>query len=227
MLAKTKERDKAILLRKQGKSYSEICSLIPVSQSSLSFWLRNIELTPQQIDQLSLKKKKGQSKGGLAKRIFRENQQQAILKESADEIKDLSKKELWLLGIVAYWCEGAKQKENNISQAVVFANSDATLIKLFIKWLKEICKVINDDIIYSLYIHDNADVAKALAYWSETLEISKYKFGEPILKKHNIATKRRNIHDNYHGLIRISVRKSTNLNRKISGWILGIGKNIN
>ena len=42
------------------------------------------------------------------------------------------------------------------------------------------------------------------------------------LKRHNIKTKRKNIGESYYGLINIRARRSTNLNRKISGWIEGI-----
>lgn len=227
MLPKIKEHQRAIYLRKQGKSYSEIMSQIRVSQSSLSSWLKNVRLTRQQINDLFLKKKKGQSKGGLAKRSFREKQQKRIREEAAKQIQELSERELWLLGIVAYWCEGTKQKENNVSQGVIFANSDPFLLKLFMKWLREICKIQEDQIIFSIYIHKNANSQEAISYWSEELQIPEVKFGKPIFKKHKVRTIRKNVGNNYHGLIRIAVRKSTNLNRKISGWMQGIDNFIN
>lgn len=222
MLSKAKEHQEAIALRKQGKSYSEILSVIPVSKSSLSLWLRAVNLTKQQLAALLSRKKAGQIKGGLAKRKSRESQERVIINIAAREIKKVSRRELWLLGIIAYWCEGSKQKEENISQGVIFVNSDPFLLRLFIKWVKEFCFVKDKDIIYTLYIHETGNIAVALDYWSKTLGIKVEDLGKISIKKHNVLTKRKNRGKNYHGLIRISIRKSTNLNRKIRGWVMGI-----
>lgn len=45
---KLKEKIRAIKLRKLGKSYSEIRKQVKVSKSTLSLWLRDIKLTPEQ-----------------------------------------------------------------------------------------------------------------------------------------------------------------------------------
>lgn len=42
---KIHEREKAIVLRKEGYSLNEIKALVPVSKSTLSTWLRNIQLS--------------------------------------------------------------------------------------------------------------------------------------------------------------------------------------
>lgn len=222
MLPKHQERLVAVRLRKLGKSYSEILSQVEVSQSTLSLWFRNTRLTEKQIDHLLLRKKWGQTKGGIARKSFREKQQKTIITEAKKQIDNLSDRELWLLGTIAYWCEGAKQKEYNVSQGVVFANSDPFLLKLFLKWLKNICEIEENRIVYSLYIHENADFKKAITYWSNVLKISQIRLGKPVLKKHIILTNRKNQGDSYQGLIRIVVKKSTNLNRKIIGWIRGV-----
>ncbi|MBI2595714.1 helix-turn-helix domain-containing protein [Candidatus Daviesbacteria bacterium] len=222
MLAKVREHQQAVYLRKKGKSYAEIAYKIQVSQSTLSLWLRDVKLTKEQIDSLFLKKLMGQRKGGFAKRRFREQQEERIIKTSSSEVDCLSTRELWLLGIIAYWCEGSKQKENNVSQRVVFTNSDPFLLKLFVKWIREICLIGDKDIVYNLHIHENADVSTALNYWSKLLNIKVVSFGKTSIKTHKILTKRKNIGENYHGLIRIGIRKSTSLNRKIRGWVKGL-----
>lgn len=227
MLAKKSERKKAIKLRKEGLSYSEIASRLLVSQASLSLWLRDIKLSKVQVEKLSIKKINGQAKGAKIRHEKRIIAQEKILKDSVRQIKILSRNDLFLLGIMAYWCEGAKQKENNVSQAVVFSNSDPLLIKLFIKWLKEICFLTDEDLKFSLYIHENANVIRAINFWSNELNIPKEKFNKPIFKRHIAETKRNNIGKSYVGLLRVTVRKSTNLNRQIEGWVKGIGNFIN
>ena len=46
--AKDDLRDQAIKLRLEGYTYKEIRALVPVSKSTLSLWLRNLALTPDQ-----------------------------------------------------------------------------------------------------------------------------------------------------------------------------------
>lgn len=222
MKAKINERSMAISLREQGKSYSEIVASVHVSQSTLSVWLKAVALTDKQVSSLADKKRAGQLKGGLARKSFRETKQKSIVNESIRDIKQLTIQDLWLAGIIAYWCEGTKQRETNISQAVVFTNSDPFLIRLFLKWLERCCGIEQQNLIFRLHIHESVKIYQALEYWSRELEVPIDNFSKTALKKHKILTNRKNKNENYHGLITVTVRKSTDLNRKIKGWVLGI-----
>ncbi|HBQ50385.1 hypothetical protein A3B42_03925 [Candidatus Daviesbacteria bacterium RIFCSPLOWO2_01_FULL_38_10] len=222
MLAKVNEREKAIYLRQQGKSYSEIMLLIPVSQSSLSLWLRDVVLTDEQRKRLLLKKQIGQAEGGRVKRRFRELKETKTINVAKKAIGKLSKREIWLLGIIAYWCEGSKQRKGNISQGVAFANSDPFLIRLFIRWVKEFCQIKDEDISFNLYIHKTGNIPSALDFWGGRLGIEARDFGKTYIKNHNVLTKRKNTGEDYHGLIRVGIKKSTDLNRKIKGWVIGM-----
>lgn len=222
MLAKKREYQKAVELRKTGKSYAEIAYEVPVSKSTLSLWLRSVMLSEESEKILLLRKTHGQKLGGLARKNQRLKTQEAIQTSAQQEIVSITERELWLLGTIAYWCEGSKQKESNVSQRVIFTNSDPILLKLFVRWLRDICKVEDTDILYSIYIYATGDSKKAKFYWSKVLCIYENRFEKIVLKKHNIGTKRKNTGLGYHGLVRITVRKSTNLNRRIQGWISGI-----
>jgi hypothetical protein len=43
-------------------------------------------------------------------------------------------------------------------------------------------------------------------------------FRNPTLKRHNPRTVRKNTGDDYHGCLRVDVRRSVDLYRKIEGW---------
>ena len=59
-----------------------------------------------------------------------------IKKTSAKDIQEITKKELWLMGIVLYWRERLLSgNENDLRKGVKFSSSDPYLIKLFLKWL--------------------------------------------------------------------------------------------
>lgn len=223
MIKKEKEKIEAVKLRKKGFSYNEILRCVPVAKSTLSEWLKDIGLAKKQKQKLTRKRKLAQQKAQKAckqARIYRENK---IINAAKQEIKNLSKQDLWLIGTVLYWAEGTKQKQGNVSQRVSFGNSDPKMVVLFDKWLREICCAKKEDLIYSMYIHKTADKEKSKRLWESLLNT---KIERIYFKNHKPKTNRKNIKENYHGLLRFDVRRSTDLNRKIRGWILGIITNL-
>lgn len=221
MIEKKAEKEEAVKLRKQGLSYNEILKRVSVAKSTLSVWLRNVGLAKRQKQELTEKRRLSQIKAQEACRNKRIKKEKEIIETAKGQIGNMSKRDLWILGSALYWAEGTKQKENNISQKVTFSNSDPNMILLFDKWLKEICKRPSEDLIYSIYIHKTANKDKAKKYWEELLDS---KIEKIYFKKHRPKTNRKNIDENYNGLLRIDVHRSTDLNRKIRGWILGIIK---
>ena len=219
-MPKIQEKAKAIKLRKRGLSYNEILKEVPVAKSTLSLWLRSVGLAKKQRQRLTEKRLTALLKGAKAKKDQRLALTKEIKSRARKEVGKLSKRELWLIGTALYWAEGAKAKQWNVSVGLKFNNSDPTMIIFFLKWLKEICFVSPQDIIYELYIHKTANWKNARKYWSKIISIPPQKIR--IYFKHNkIQTKRKNIGNDYYGLIMVRVKKSTNLNRKITGWIEG------
>jgi len=51
-MARFKDREKAIILRKQGMSYSQIKKILKVGKSTLSTWLKDYPLSKQRIREL-------------------------------------------------------------------------------------------------------------------------------------------------------------------------------
>lgn len=223
MISKLEEKNKAIELRKQGFSYNEILTQIPVAKSTLSLWLRSIKLAKRQKQRLTEKRRLAQIKGARLRHKQRLESSKLIRSEALNEINEISERELKLIGTALYWAEGSKQKENQVSQRVCFSNSDPFMVLLFLHWLKNTCKINSHDLIFELFIHESAHIERAKTIWAKLLKIRKSNL-RVYLKKHQI-TKRKNTGKDYIGLVRISVRQSTDLNRKISGWIEGIYKN--
>lgn len=220
-------KEKSIELRKRGLSYSEIIRQIPVSKSTLSLWLHLVELSKKQKQRLTDKKLASALKGAQARKTQRIKISNEIKVESCAQIKSINYKELLLIGTALYWAEGSKEKEHSVSQGVIFSNSDPLMIKLFIKWLKEILNVKEEEIVPEIYIHENSinNIVAVKKYWSGITNIPISEFNRVYFKKNKLSTKRKNIGKNYYGLLRIRVRRSTNMNRKISGWIEGVLKN--
>ena len=124
-------------------------------------------------------------------------------------------------GAIAYWCEGAKNKPNRKVNRVVFINSDPGLIKFFLLFL-DVAGVNPDDLIFRVHIHENADVEAAQGFWLEVTGAHPGQFRSPTLKHHNPKTLRTNVGENYHGCLRVDVRRSAVLYRRIEGWASAI-----
>lgn len=224
---KLKLKKKAIKLRKQGKTYSEILKEIPVAKSTLSLWLRGVGLSVRQHQKITEKRKQGQKRGAEGQRNKKIKKQTRLIKDAQDEIKSISHRELWLIGIALYWAEGSKEKEYNSGTRVSFSNSDPKMLALFIRWLKECVKVPDNYISSDLYIHEShkGNIEEILKKWSSLLKLPSSFFKHTYFKKNKIQTKRKNTGILYIGLLRVNIRASSDLNRKIAGWIKGIYTN--
>lgn len=93
------------------------------------------------------------------------------------------------------------------------------MVLLFNKWLKEACLRKKSELTYSIYIHKTANKERARKFWEDLLGT---KIEKMYFKSHNPKTNRKNTDVQYFGLLRIDVKKSTDLNRTIKGWVSGI-----
>lgn len=224
-MAKLQEKERAVILRKKGLSYREILKEIPVAKSTLSLWLRSVGLSKRQKQRLTAKKLASIRRGWTKWHQRRIDLTNEIVSAARGEIGKLTKRELWLVGIALYWAEGTKEREASIGQPLSFNNSDPGMIKVYLQWLKEILKVPEDEIKYEIYIHKTANYQKAFEFWSQVVNIDQNVF-KIYFKKNKIATKRKNVGDNYNGLLRIKVKRSSHLNRKVAGWTEGLSDSI-
>ncbi len=227
MKLKIEEKNKAIKFRRQGLSYREILEKIPVTKSSLSLWLKNVKLTNNQKQRLVDKRLVAAKRGAQKMKDIRIALTQKIKEKSKKEIGKLLKRELWLIGIALYWAEGNKEKINR-SAKVLFSNSDPYMIKVFIRWLMEVIELPKERIVFNVILHENNKhrIKEVNDYWLSHTGFPEKSFRKMYFKKNIIKTKRKNIGDNYFGLLRVLVLESSTLNRKIQGWTEGIYGNL-
>jgi transcriptional regulator with XRE-family HTH domain len=216
--AKDDLRAKARALREQGLDYDQIVAKLGVSKSSVSLWVRDMPLP----ENLSYEECRKRSREGVrrywdAERPVREADRQAVRTAAAAEIGELTDREILIAGAIAYWCEGTKNKPYRRDDRIAFINSDPALIGLFIRFLA-VAGIGRDRLICRLYIHESADVGSAQRFWLGVTGLSPEQFGRPTIKRHQPTTVRKNTGDDYHGCLRIDVRRGADLYRKIEGW---------
>ena len=220
MINKIQEKQQAILLRKQGKTYSEILSVIPVAKSTLSIWLQSVNLSKKQKQRITEKKLISAQKGGDIKRKQRVERQNEILLKSKADISNISEHELFLIGIILYWAEGSKEKEYHPGSPFQFSNMDPKIIQIMIVWLLRVCKINKNMLIFNIFLHQSHKdrVEEVMGYWAQITGFSKDSFSTIYWKKNKIKTNRKNIKEKYHGVLKIKVRESSGLVRSLAGW---------
>jgi DNA-binding CsgD family transcriptional regulator len=217
--AKDDQRERARHLRAQGLDYEEIAAALGVSKSSVSLWVRDLPV-PHRLSYEESRKRaaEGVRRYWAAENPVREAARAAIRDSAAAEIGPLTDREALIAGAIAYWCEGGKNKPGRRrADRMIFTNSDPGLIRLFLRFL-DITGTPRTSATFRICIHERADVEAAHRYWLEVTGASVDQFQRPTLKRHNPKTIRKNVGENYHGCLRIDVRRSTALYRRIEGW---------
>ena len=208
------DKNIATKLRKLGRSYGEILKRVPVSKSTLSVWLRNIELTDKQKTVLLLGRQRARYAGAKARQQQRITRSTQIVEQSKKEIDHLYKKPLFVSGLMLYWAEGDK---SDTLEHVKFTNSDPALIQLMMRWFREICAVPKEKFRITIHIHTLHCRPQIEKYWSNITNVPLNQFYKTQIKPTSLRQRRNVLYD---GTCAIIVH-NRDLFRKIKGWKLG------
>lgn len=164
------EKSKAKELRSLGKSIKQIAETLHVSTGSVSKWVTDIVLTDDQKIALELRNPifNSQNNGAKSKKT------KASLVRSSYQIEGRSmaqtNNQLHTIGCMLYWAEGDKSR-NRCS----FTNSDINMMKLFIKFVREVFHVPDNKITISVkcYLDNNLSIEDIENYWLQELQLEK------------------------------------------------------
>lgn len=172
-------QNKAVVLRKQGKTYSEIRSLLPrVSKSTLSYWLSGIELSQKQKEKLSqnINKKliKAREQSMLARKVRREAYFSDIENKNTHLIKTLDKDPVAAKLVLSalHLGEGSKNRRGSMQ----FGNSDPGIIILFLKLMRTCYDIDESKFRCTILCRADQDTKKLENFWKHTTGINKRQF---------------------------------------------------
>jgi hypothetical protein len=219
-------REDAIRLRRAGKSRRDIKEILGfIGNSTLNQILQGEPLPPERAGPHYAESRRRAADGvrryWAVEHPAREAVRAAITAAAAAQVGELTDREIILAGAIAYWCEGAKSKPYRIDETVRFVNSDPALIRLFLHFLDK-AGVSRERLRYFVHIHESGDVAAATRYWANVTAASPDQFGRPVIKHHTPRTSRKGGNADYHGCLKVSVAKSSELYRMIAGWAHGV-----
>lgn len=122
----------------------------------------------------------------------------------------IAQQTLKIAGIMLYWAEGTLK-----GNTVDLANSDPRMIRLFLKFLREICGVDERRLRIYLYAHSYADVGRLKSYWHAITQVPLCQFTKPYVRKGSQKLSTRKM---LYGLIHVRYN-DTRLLHTIEQWI--------
>lgn len=213
-------RAAAVALRGEGRSVGDIAARLGVAKSTAYLWVRHLPSTRTRRARRRARAKAMNDDRWATHRATRDTAQAEVHSRMRETVGRLADREVLLLGAALYWCEGTKSKPWRRHDHVQFVNTDAGLLRLFLRFLAA-CGVERDVPTYRVSIHESADAAAAQRWWAETLDLPPDRFRRPTLKRHQPTT-RHNTGENYHGCLVVDVPRSRELYWKIEGVVAAL-----
>jgi transposase-like protein len=215
---KTRERELARELRRaEGASIKEIARRTGAAQSSISRWVRDIELTEEQREDLRIAAYNGHVKGRtMNARLRREAR---VMAQEEGRMLAAQGDRLFVTGCMLYWAEGGKARNQ-----VKFANSDPAMVAIFVRFLRTYWSLRDVDVRITCNLFaDHVDRQR---------EIEDFWLGIAGLSRDSLCTSTVNVYSKYskkkrqnklpYGTCRVTVSR-TRIVQSIYGAIQEIG----
>ncbi len=177
-MARTKDRSHVLTLRKQGMSYSQIKTITGICKGTLSAWLHDLPLSKERISELRDRSAQRIEKFRATMQAKQKAQLAIIYQKEKERILPLSKKELFLAGLLLYWAEGTKNPKRGLN----FSNSNPAMIKFFLRWVQEILRIPISSYKILLHLYNDMNMNDEIQYWSNILQIPRENFSKPYIK---------------------------------------------
>jgi hypothetical protein len=202
---KTRERDRARYLRAtHGMSIKEIAACIGVSVSSVSLWVRDIELSQEQRQALADRNPALNPAFNGSK--TRARQAREARQQYQEHGRALARRgdPLFVAGCMLYWGEGTKSRGQ-----VGFSNSDPQMAAYFIRFLRTYFGVTDDMVRVScnLFADHEGRRIEIEQFWLQTLDVPRARLGKTIVNVHSKYSKRLRKNVLPYGTVKIVVSR--------------------
>ncbi len=198
-------KDKAIELRKLGKSYGEIIQIVNqnIPKSTLSTWFDSVYFTIEQKKKINTSIKKNSSKGMKIARIVnkakREKYLQSILLRNqhlSSILNDINVAKVVLS--ILYLAEGAKGLKRG---SLYFGNSDPFVIKMFLSLMRKCYKIDESKFRCTVLCRADQNTIGLENFWLKITKIPKSQFYKTRIDPRTIGKPTKKL--DYKGVCRI------------------------
>jgi transcriptional regulator with XRE-family HTH domain len=201
---KTEQRQLARHLREaEGASIKEIARRIGAAQSSISRWVRDVELSEQQRADLVRRAHDGHAKGRTINSAMRRDARRLAQEEGRELARQGDA--FHFAGCMLYWAEGAKSRNQ-----LRFSNSDPEMVRFFVRFLRAYFYLRDNDIritcnLFADHLERQREIER---FWLETAGLpaeSLYKSTVNVYSKYSQKKRRNKLP---HGTARVTVNKT-------------------
>lgn len=150
---KIRERDEARTLRREhGQSIKQIARAVGVSPSSVSRWVKEIELTPAQLAALAMRNPILNAQRNGARTRSARARAQRLVAQAEGRAAVRSGDAVHAAACMLYWGEGSKSRND-----VQLSNSDPAMVVFFAGFLREYFAVPDSRIRIQCNLHADND----------------------------------------------------------------------
>ena len=162
---KTVERERARELRARSWTLADIATELGVSKSSVSLWVRDVEFVPRP-------RNRGHSSQQPHPLRVRKLAEIERCRQDAEEfVQTLTERDVAMFALGLYAGEGSKTQN-----CVSMANTNPSLLRVFVRWLRNDFDIDESRLRCRLYLHVGLDLVGATRFWSDVLAIPPTQF---------------------------------------------------
>jgi hypothetical protein len=203
---KTAERDMARILRREGcLSIRDIERQLGVARSSVSRWVRDIELTPEQ-DEALLERNPARNRQIAGNAAW-----SAMCRERRSRWQEEGRaaagrgEATHVAGCMLFWAEGSRAQNT-----VQFTNSDPAMLAFFTRFLRAYFDVKDDDFhVWCNLFADHLDRQREIEdFWLDTIGLSRSCLGKTAVNRYSRHSKRERLNMLPYGTCRVSVHRT-------------------
>ena len=206
------EKQRARELRCRGFSYNQILEQVSVSKGTLSLWLRDINLTDEQIQSLECRQTAGREKFIRNARVRRDTRWAEYHQEAQEEFAALSQDPAFMFGLALYVGEGSKTSGNQLC----LTNCDPRVIRKGLQFFETI-GVTPHSLRVAIQVHPGLSKETAEDFWRNVtgLQPEQFHATRDVISRASNCTKG-NLQ--IYGTCQIRAN-STKLRQKVSCWM--------
>jgi AcrR family transcriptional regulator len=217
---KTREREAARTLRREeGASVKEIAQRLGVSKSSVSLWVRDVELTDVQIAALRDRNPayNGQRLGAITRVSQGRARRKAHQEEGRSRVR--SGDEGFVRACLLYWGEGAKSRHS-----LSFSNADVELVRVWMKLLRTTLSAPEERMRLTCYLYSDhlSEQCGVEQFWLNVTGLTRRNLCRSIVNNYSRSSKRKRQRLLPHGTVKVAVH-DTRLIQMVLGGIQEIG----
>jgi transcriptional regulator with XRE-family HTH domain len=203
---KTAERDLARELRRvEGLPINEIARRVGVSKSSVSYWVRDVELTTEQTEKLRrMNPAYNRQLNGSRSNAARHRANRVAAQEHGRAVAQ-HRDPIHMAGCMLYWAEGARDRNQ-----IRFTNSDPEMVRFFAILLRAYFCLRNEDIRVTCNLFpDHVERQRQIErFWLEVVGVPESSLRKSTVNTYSKYSKKKRQNKLPYGTCRVTVSRT-------------------